>query len=50
MDEVFEASKYTRIVGLPNEFFIRIKDSNIEIVGNYYVIKDGKLENENNRI
>lgn len=50
MNEVFEVSKYTRIVGLPNGSFIRIKDSNIGIVGNYYVIKDGKLENENNRI
>lgn len=50
MDEVFEVSKYTRIVGLPNGSFIRIKDSNIEIVGNYYVIKDGKLGNKNNRI
>ena len=38
------------IVGLPNGSFIRIKDSNIEIVGNYYVIKDGKLGNKNNRI
>lgn len=50
MEEVYEISKYKKILGLPNGSFIRIKESNIEIVGNYYIIKDGIIEYENNRI
>ena len=33
------------IVGLPNESFIRIKDNDIEFVGEHYFIENGKLEN-----
>lgn len=44
MDEVFEVSKYTRIVGLPNESFIRIKDNDIDFVGKYYFIENGIME------
>ena len=44
MEEVYEISKYIKIIGLPNESFIRIKDSNIEIIGNYYIIKDNTIE------
>lgn len=44
MKEVYEISKYIKIIGLPNESFIRIKDSNIEIIGNYYIIKDNTIE------
>ena len=44
MDEVFEVSKYTRIVGLPNESFIRIKDNDIEFVGKHYFIENGVME------
>lgn len=45
MDEVYDVSRYVRIVGLPNESFIRIKDNNIEFVGEHYFIENGKLEN-----
>ena len=44
MDEVFEVSKYTRIVGLPNESFIRIKDNDIDFVGKHYFIENGVME------
>ena len=44
MDEVFEISKYTRIVGLPNESFIRIKDNDIDFVGKHYFIENGVIE------
>lgn len=47
MEEVYEISKYIKIIGLPNESFIRVKDSNIEIIGNYYIIKNGIIEREN---
>ena len=44
MDEVFEISKYTRIIGLPNESFIRIKDNDIDFVGKHYFIENGIIE------
>ena len=44
MDEVFEVSKYTRIVGLPNESFIRIKDNDIDFVGKHYFIENCIME------
>lgn len=44
MDEVFEVSKYARIVGLPNESFIRIKDNDIDFVGKHYFIENGVME------
>lgn len=44
MDEVFEVSKYTRIVGLPNESFIRIKDNDIDFVSKHYFIENGVME------
>ena len=44
MDEVFEVSKYTRIAGLPNESFIRIKDNDIDFVGKHYFIENGVME------
>jgi len=44
MDEVFEVSKYARIVGLPNESFIRIKDNDIDFVGKHYFIENGIIE------
>ena len=44
MDEVFEVSKYARIVGLPNESFIRIKDNNIDFVGKHYFIENGIMD------
>ena len=44
MDEVFEVSKYTRIIGLPNESFIRIKDNDIDFVGKHYFIENGVME------
>ena len=44
MDEVFEVSKYARIVGLPNESFIRIKDNDIDFVGKHYFIENGEME------
>lgn len=43
-DEVFEVSKYARIVGLPNESFIRIKDNDIDFVGKHYFIENGVME------
>lgn len=48
MEEVYEVSKYIKIIGLPNESFIRIKENNIEVIGKYYIIKDGTIESENN--
>ena len=48
MEEVYEVSKYIKIIGLPNESFIRIKENNIEVIGKYYIIKDGAIESENN--
>lgn len=44
MDEVFEVSKYIRIVGLPNESFIRIKDNDIDFVGKHHFIENGIME------
>ena len=44
MDEVLEVSKYTRIIGLPNESFIRIKDNDIDFVGKHYFIENGVME------
>ena len=44
MDEVFEVSKYARIVGLPNESFIRVKDNDIDFVGKHYFIENGVME------
>ena len=44
MDEVFEVSKYTRIIGLPNESFIRVKDNDIDFVGKHYFIENGVME------
>ena len=44
MNEVLEVSKYTKIVGLPNESFIRVKDGNIDFVGKHYFIENGVME------
>ena len=44
MNEVLEVSKYTKIVGLPNESFIRVKDGNIDFVGKHYFIENGVIE------
>lgn len=44
MDEVFEISKYTKVVGLPNESFIRVKDNNIDFIGKHYFIENGILQ------
>lgn len=44
MNEVLEVSKYSKIVGLPNESFIRVKDGNIDFVGKYYFIENGIME------
>ncbi len=44
MDEIFEASKYTKVVGLPNESFIKVKDNDIDFVGKHYFIENGILQ------
>ncbi len=44
MNEVLEVSKYTKIVGLPNESFIRVKDNDIDFVGKHYFIENGIME------
>ena len=44
MNEILEVSKYTKIIGLPNESFIRVKDNNIDFVGKHYFIENGVIE------
>lgn len=44
MNEILEVSKYTKIVGLPNESFIRVKDNNIDFVGKHYFIENDVIE------
>lgn len=47
-EQVIEAknsSKNHKIIGLPNESGIVVRDNNIEYIGNYYVIENGILKN-----
>lgn len=42
--EAKNSSKNHKIIGLPNESGIVVRDNNIEYIGNYYVIEDGILK------
>lgn len=43
LKEIFEVSKYKKIVALPNESFIRIKDNEIEYVGDCYFLSSNNV-------
>lgn len=51
-EQVIEAknsSKNHKIIGLPNESGIVVRDNNIEYIGNYYVIEDGILKTDDGK-
>lgn len=43
LKEVFTVSNDTPLIALPNEFFIRCDNGNIEYFGNYYKAKNGVM-------
>lgn len=38
LQEIFEVSKYDKILGLPNSSFIRIENDKVDIIGEHYYI------------
>ena len=39
LQEIFEVSKYGKILCLPNSSFIRIENNKVDIIGEYYYIE-----------
>ena len=39
LQEIFEVSKYDKILGLPNSSFIRIENDKVDIIGEHYYIE-----------
>lgn len=39
LQEIFEVSKYSKILCLPNSSFIRIEDNKVDIIGEHYYIE-----------
>ena len=39
LQEIFEVSKYAKILGLPNSSFIRIENDKVDIIGEHYYIE-----------
>ena len=44
VNEIVNSSYKHRIIGLPNDSCIVIKDNEIYYINNYFVVKDGKIE------
>ena len=44
VSEAKKSSKKHKIIGLPNESGIIIKDNKIEYIGNYYIVENGMLK------
>ena len=44
VNEIVNSSYKHRIIGLPNDSCIVIKDKNTYYINNYFVVKDGKIE------
>ena len=47
MEELYRVSKITKVIALPNPSFIRIKNKNIEFIGDYYIVENERLEKGN---
>lgn len=43
MEELFEISEIIKLIALPNESFIRIKDKDIDFFGEYYIVENKKM-------
>ena len=46
LKELFEVSKYQKLVALSNDSFIRIENKSVEYIGDYYVVDNGGIINE----